>query len=111
MISDEFETFGDNHFWRGETKTKIFVQKIIQFIKIKNIHSKEIFIFFKIQNIHSKEIFIFSKSRIFIQKNYSFFQNQKNLIKENIHFLKAAESSRATQAADEFRDLGFEALL
>ena len=59
MISDEFETFGDNHFWRGETKTKIFVQKIIHFIKIKNIHSKEIFIFFKIQNIHSKEIFIF----------------------------------------------------
>ena len=59
MISDEFETFGDNHLWRGKTKTKIFVQKLI--------HFKEI------QNIHSKEIFIFLKSRIFIQKIIHFF--------------------------------------
>ena len=47
MISDEFETFGDNHFWRRQTKTKIFVQKIIHFIKIQNIHSKQIFILLK----------------------------------------------------------------
>ena len=38
MISHVFETFGDNHFWRGQTKTKIFFQKIIHFIKIQNIH-------------------------------------------------------------------------
>ena len=44
MISDEFETFGDNHFWRGQTITKIFVQKIIHFIKI-HTHSKQILIF------------------------------------------------------------------
>ena len=71
MVSDEYETFGDNHFWRG----KIFVQKIIYFIKIQNIYSKQKFIFLKIQNIYSKEKFILFKSRIFIQKNYSFFQN------------------------------------
>ena len=69
VISDEFETFGDNHFWRGQTRTKIFVQNIIHFIKIQNIH------FFKIQNIHSKQIFIFLKSRIFIQKIIHFFKN------------------------------------
>ena len=44
MISDEFETFGDNHFWRGQTKTKIFVKKITHFINIQNIYSKQIFI-------------------------------------------------------------------
>ena len=71
MSSDEFETFGNNHFLRGQTKTEIFVQEIIHFIEIDNIHSKKysfflksrIFIqnkysFFKIQNIHSKEVFI-----------------------------------------------------
>ena len=73
MISDEFETFGDNHFWCGQTKTETFVQKIIHFIKIQNIHSKQIFTFLKIQNIHSKEKIILLKSRIFIQKKYSFF--------------------------------------
>ena len=34
MIFDEFETFGDNHFWRGQTKTKILFQKLIHFIII-----------------------------------------------------------------------------
>merc|ERR1711899_575798 len=69
MISDEFETFGDKCFCRGQTKTKISVQKIIHFIKIfiflksriliqKNIH------FFKIQNIHSNKIFIFLKRAV-----------------------------------------------
>ena len=70
MISDEFETFGNNHFWRGQTKVKIFIQKIIHFWKIKNIHSKKSF--FKIQNITSRKLFIFSKSRIFIPKNIHF---------------------------------------
>ena len=59
VISDEFETFGDNHFWLRQTRTKILVKKIIRFIKI--------------QNIHSIKIFIFLKSRIFIQTKYSFF--------------------------------------
>ena len=45
MISDEFETFGNNHFWRSQTKIKIFVQKIIHLIEIKNIYSKQILIF------------------------------------------------------------------
>ena len=44
------------------------------FLKIQNIHSKQIFIFLKIQNIHSNKILIFSKSRIFIQTKYSFFK-------------------------------------
>ena len=44
MISDKFETFGDNHFWQGETKSKMFVQKIIHFIKIQNIHLNQKFI-------------------------------------------------------------------
>ena len=58
MISDEFEIFGDNHFWHGQTKTKILVQKIIHFIRIQNIHSKQIFIFFlKIQNINPEHLF------------------------------------------------------
>ena len=47
MISDDFETFIDDNFWRGQTKTKILVQKIIHFIKIQNIHSNKIFIFLK----------------------------------------------------------------
>ena len=60
MISDEFEKFGDNHFRRGQTKTKMFIQKIIHFIKkIQNIHSKQLLIFLKIQNIYSKQISIF----------------------------------------------------
>ena len=80
MISDEFETFGDNHFWRGQTKTKIFVQKFIHFIKI--------------QNIHSKQIFIFQKSRIFIQYKNSFFLNPEYSFKRTIHFLKEAVSAR-----------------
>ena len=88
VITDEFETFGDNHFWQGQTRTKIFVQIMIHFIKIQNIHSKQIFIFLKIQNIHSNKIFIFLKSRIFIQKNYSFFQNPEYSFKPNIHFFK-----------------------
>ena len=70
VISDEFETFGDNHFWRRQTRTKIFVQNIIHFIKIQNIH------FFKIQNIPSNKIFICLKSRIFIQTKYSFFSKR-----------------------------------
>ena len=73
VISDEFETSWDNHFWLRQTRTKIFVQNVIHFIKIQNIHSKQIFICLKIQNIHSKEKIIFLKSRIFIQKKYSFF--------------------------------------
>ena len=64
VISDEFETSWDNHFWRGQTRTKIFVQNIIHFIKIQNIHSNKIFIFFKIQNIHSNKIFIFLKRAV-----------------------------------------------
>ena len=59
MISDEFKTFGDSRFRRRQNTTKIFVQKIIHFIKIQNIHSKQIFIFSKIQNIHSEQILIF----------------------------------------------------
>ena len=74
MISDDFETFIDDNFWRGQTKTKILVQKIIHFIKI--------------QNIHSIKIFIFLKSRIFIQTKYSFFLNPEYSFKKNIHFLK-----------------------
>ena len=57
----------------------MFAQEIIDFIKIQNIHSKQIFIFFKnpeysfkqnihffkIQNIHSnKKIIFFKKGRI-----------------------------------------------
>ena len=68
MISDEFETFGDNHFWRGETKTKIFVQKTIHFIKNPEYSFKLNIHFLKIQNIHWKQIFFFLKSRTFIQK-------------------------------------------
>ena len=45
MISDDFETFIDDNFLHGQTKTKIFVQKIIHFIKIQNIHLKQILIF------------------------------------------------------------------
>ena len=56
MISDEFKTFGDSRFRRRQYTTKIFVKKIIHFIKIQNIHSKQIFIFLKIQNIHSMQI-------------------------------------------------------
>ena len=74
VISDEFETFGDNHFWRRQTRTKTFVQNIIHFIKI--------------QNIHSKQIFIFLKSRIFIQTKYSFLSNPEYSFKNNIHFFK-----------------------
>ena len=47
MISDDFETFIDDNFWRGQTKTIILVKKIIHFIKIQNIHSNKIFIFLK----------------------------------------------------------------
>ena len=72
MISDEFKTFGDSRFRRRQNTTKIFVQKIIHFLKI--------------QNIHSKQIFIFLKSRIFIQKNYSFFQNPEYSLKKNHSF-------------------------
>ena len=77
MISDEFKTFGDSRFRRRQNTTKIFVQKIIHFIEIQNIHSKQIFIFLKsrifiqknihflkIQNIHSNKIFIFSKRAV-----------------------------------------------
>ena len=82
MISDEFKTFGDSRFRRRQNTTKIFVQKIIHFIKIQNIHSKQIFIFFrnpfiqinihflKIQNVHSKRIFIFCKIQNIHSKNY-----------------------------------------
>ena len=42
MISDEFETFGDDRFWRRQTRTKILNQKIILFMKpriiIQNIY-------------------------------------------------------------------------
>ena len=74
MISDDFETFIDDNFWRWHTKTKILVKKIIHFIKI--------------QNIHSIKIFIFLKSRIFIQTKYSFFLNPEYSFKQNIHFFK-----------------------
>ena len=47
MISDEFKTFGDSRFRRRQYTTKIFVQKIIHFIKIQNINSKQIFILLK----------------------------------------------------------------
>ena len=66
MISDEFETFGDNHFGRGQTKTKIFVQKIIHFIKIQNDLSK-----------------------------HNFFFNPEYSFKGIIHFSKEAVSARA----------------
>ena len=95
MISDEFETFGDNHFWHGQTKTYILVQKIIHFIKIQNIHSKQIIIFLKIQNVHLKQIFIFLKFRIFIQKNYSFFKIQNIHSNKIFISLKEAVSPRA----------------
>ena len=72
MISDEFKTFGDSRFRRRQNTTKIFVQKIIHFIKI--------------QNIHSNKIFIFLKFRIFIQTKYSFFQIPEYSFKQNIHF-------------------------
>jgi len=74
MISDDFETFIDDNFWRWHTKTKILVKKIIHFIKI--------------QNIHSIKIFIFLKSRIFIQTKYSFFKNPEYSFRQNIHFFK-----------------------
>ena len=74
MISDEFEMFGDNHFWHGQTKTKILVQKIIHFIRIQNIPSKQIFIFQKSRIFIQKKLFIFLKSRIFIPKNIHFFK-------------------------------------
>ena len=73
MISDEFKTFGDSRFRRRQNTTKIFVQKIIHFIKIQNIHSKQIFIFFKMQNIYFKKIILFFKSQLIIQKNSHFF--------------------------------------
>ena len=88
-------------FDEGKLKPKYVLKNLINFIKIQNIHSKQIFIFFKnpeysfkanihffeypeysfktnihffkIQNIHSKKLFIFLKSRIFIQPKYSFF--------------------------------------
>ena len=88
VISDEFETFGDNHFWRRQTRTKIFVQNIIHFIKIQNIHSKQIFIFFKSRIFIQKNYSFFLKSRIFIQRKYSFFWNPEYSFKENIHFFK-----------------------
>ena len=62
MISDEFETFGDDRFGHGQTKTKILIQKTIHFMKI--------------HNVHSKQIFICLTSRIFFQNEYSFFKNQ-----------------------------------
>ena len=118
MISDEFETFGDNHFWRGQTKSNIFIKKIIHFIKIQNIHSKQIviflkiqnihsrklFIFLKIQNIHSKQIFIFLKSRIFIQKIIHFFKRDRigqGYMQPTIHtYLEnMSGQSKGTQAA------------
>ena len=71
MISDEFETFGNNCFWRGQTKTKIFIQKIFQFIKIQNIHLKQIFIFKNLEYSFKTNI-PFLKSRIIIQKNIPF---------------------------------------
>ena len=46
MILNEFETFGDVCFWRGQTKTRISIQKSIHFLK----------------------------SRIFIQNKCSFFK-------------------------------------
>ena len=81
MISDEFETFGDNHFWRRQTKTQNVCSKIIHFIKI--------------QNIHLKQIFILLKSRIFIRKNHSFFLNPEYSLKEIFIFSKEAVSARA----------------
>ena len=85
MISDEFETYGDNHFWRGQTKTKIFVKNYsfyknpeysfktnIHFLKIQNIYSNEIFICLESRIFIQKKIFIFLKCKIFIQKRYSF---------------------------------------
>ena len=73
MVSDEFETFGNNHFWRKQTKTKMFIPEIIHFMKIQNIHSKQIFIFFKSRIFIQENYSFFLKSQIFIQKKYSFF--------------------------------------
>ena len=63
MISDEFETFGDNHIGRGQTKTEIFVQKIIHFIKNPEYLSKTNIAFLKIKNVHQK-IFIFYRTQV-----------------------------------------------
>ena len=109
MISDDFETFIDDNFWRGRTKTKILVQKVIHFIKIQNNHSKEIFIFLKVQNIHSKQIFIFFKNPEYsfkasvhffkiqniYSKKYQFFWNPEYSCKKIFIFSKEAVSARA----------------
>ena len=82
----------------------MFVQKIIHFIKIQNVHSKQIFIFLKVQNIHSKQIFIFLKSRIFIQKIIHFFKRGRigqGYMHSTIHtYLEnMSGQSKGTQAA------------
>ena len=64
-------TFRDNHFRRGQAKSKIFVKKTIHCIKIQNIQPNIQFL--KIRNIYSKHTLIFLKSRIFIKKIIHFF--------------------------------------
>ena len=50
---------GDNHFWRGQTKTKICFQRIIHFIEIQNNYSKQIFIFFNSEYSFKTNIHLF----------------------------------------------------
>ena len=54
MISDAFETFGYNHFWRGQTKTQNVCSKNYSFHKIPEYSFRTNIHFVKIQNIHSK---------------------------------------------------------
>ena len=51
----------------------MFVKKIIHFIKIQNIHAKQIFIFFKNPE-YSFELFIHKN-----EENYSKFQNKAKI--------------------------------
>ena len=73
MISDDFETFIDDNFWRWHTKTKILVKKIIHFIKIQNIHSKKNIHFFENPEYSFKTNIIFLKYLEYSSKNCFFF--------------------------------------
>ena len=83
-------------FDAGKLKPKYLFEKIIHFMKIQNIHSKQIFIFFRNLKYSFKKIFTFSKSSINIKKIIVFL-NAEYSFKRNIHFfLKEAVSPRAS---------------
>ena len=81
MISDEFETFGDNQNQNIRSRKYSFYKNPEYSFKT-NIN------FLKIQNIYSKQTSFFLKSRIFIERFINFVLNDVYSLKKSIHFLK-----------------------